>query len=115
VDYVDPVEVAAAVGVPASDPRVARVVAATSQVIDAYYGTVTVAAMLRLPDGADLPVIPAGVNEAALTIALDLWRRPSTPGGYFQVSDYVGRLAQDPTAPVVVLLNSLGRLSWPIA
>ena len=36
---------------------------------------------------------PSGAHEAALTIANDLWRRPTTPGGYFQVVDYVGRLA----------------------
>jgi len=115
VIYVDPVELAEIVGTNPADPRLARVVAATSQIVDHYYGTVTVAAKLRLPDGADLPVIPACVNEAATTIAVDLWRRPTTPGGYFQVADYVGRLAQDPTSPVVVLLNALGRLEWPIA
>lgn len=115
--YLDPVELAELVGASPADPRLARVVDATSQIVDAYYGSATVAARLRLPDGSDLPVIPQCVEEAALTIATDLWRRPTTPGGYFQVSDYVGRLAQDPTAPVVVLLNALpnGRAAWPIA
>jgi hypothetical protein len=57
---------------------------------------------------------PECVAEPALTIALDLWRRPSTPGGYFQVSDYVGRLAQDPAAPVLAQL-AMFRESWPVA
>lgn len=115
MDYLDASELAGVVGVPASDPRLARVVAATSQVIDHYYGTVTVAAKLRLPDGSDLPTVPASVNEAALTIAVDVWRRTTTPGGYFAVADYVGRLAQDPTSAVGTLLNALGREAWPIA
>lgn len=57
---------------------------------------------------------PAGAHEAALTIANDLWRRPTTPGGYFQVVDYVGRLAQDPASPVLALLAPY-RESWAIA
>jgi len=107
--YCDAAELAIALGVPADSPRLARVVDATTVVIDSYYGAATVAA--RLP----APPWPAPVIEAAFTIAQDLWRRPSAPGGYFQVSDFVGRLALDPAAPVAVLLDSIGRLSWPVA
>lgn len=113
--YVTPDELAALVGAPPTDPRVARVCAASSQVVDAYYGTKTVAAKLRNPDGSDLAVVPDTVAEAALTIGVDLWRRPTTPGGYVEVADYVGRLSQDPTSPVLVSLNALGREAWPIA
>lgn len=115
MQYVAPAELAAVVGVPTDDPRLVRVVATTSQVVDHYYGTATVAAKLRNEDGSDLAAVPECVAEAALTIAVDVWRRPTTPGGYFAVADYVGRLAQDPTSSVVVLLNALGRESWPIA
>ena len=113
--YVTPDELAAAVGTDAGVARVTRVCQATATVVDAYYGSATVAARLRNPDGSDLAEVPAVVAEAALTIATDLWRRPTTPGGYFSVADYVGRLAQDPTAPVVVLLDALGREAWPVA
>jgi len=107
--YVDTAELAAALGVPPDNPRLVRVVDATNVVIDSYYGAATVA--LRLP----APPWPAPVVEAAFTIAQDLWRRPSSPGGYFQVSDFVGRLALDPAGPVAVLLDSIGRIEWPIA
>ena len=50
-----------------------------------------------------------------MAIAVDVWRRPSTPGGYFQVADYVGRLSADPTSSVTVLLDSIGREAWPVA
>jgi hypothetical protein len=109
VPYVDTAELAATLGVSADDARLDRVASATSAVIDAYYGAATVAAKLVAPPWPD------AVVEAALTIAQDLWRRPSTPGGYFQVSDFVGRLASDPAAPVSILLDSIGRLEWPIA
>lgn len=107
--YVTEAELAELVGADPTDPNLAVVVADVSAVVDAYYGTVTVAARLVAPPW------PANVRRAALTIAGDLWRRPSTPGGYFQVRDYVGRLAQDPTSPVLVELNALGRDAWPIA
>lgn len=113
--YVTPAELAGYVGADPADPRVSRACVTASNIVDHYYGTVTVAARLRQPDGSDLATVPDAVAEAALTIGLDVWRRPTTPGGYFQVADYVGRLAQDPTAPVVVLLDSLGREAWPIA
>ena len=57
---------------------------------------------------------PSGAHIAAVTIAGDLWRRPSTPGGYFQVADYVGRLSADPGSPVLALLTPY-RESWSIA
>lgn len=107
--YVEPAELAAALGVAADDARVARVAAAATAVIDAYYGAATVANKLTAPPWPD------AVIEAALTIAQDLWRRPTTPGGYFQVADYVGRLQLDPAAPVAVLLDSIGREVWPVA
>jgi hypothetical protein len=113
--YVEPDELGPAVGRPPDDTRVVRVCQAASTVVDAYYGSTTVAAKLRNPDGSDLDTVPAVVAEAALTIATDLYRRPTTPGGYFSVADYVGRLAQDPAAPVVVLLDALGREAWPVA
>jgi len=107
--YVTPAEVAALVGVDPGDARLERVCAATDQVIDGYYGAATVAS--RLP----APPWPEAVIEAALTIAADLWRRPATPGGYFQITDFVGRLALDPAAPVAIQLDSIGRESWPVA
>ena len=114
--YVDVDELAKLLGVSPDDPRLARVAAATSTVIDGYYGAATVAA--KLPDVVDpdpWPPWPAVVVEAAMGIAIDIWRRPSTPGGYFQVADYVGRLSADPTSSVATLLDSLGRLEWPVA
>ena len=114
--YVDVAELAAKLGVAPDDPRLTRVAAATSTIIDGYYGKVTVAA--KLPDVVDpdpWPPWPAVVVEAAMAIAMDLWRRPSTPGGYFQIVDYVGRLSVDPTSGVATLLDSLGRLEWPVA
>jgi len=109
--YVTVTEVAAALGVdPAdTDGRVARAVDAAGQIIDAYYGSATVE--LRLP----APPWPAPVIEAALVIAQDVWRRRSTPGGYFQVVDFVGRLSLDPASSVSQMLDSIGRESWPVA
>ena len=113
--YVDPAELAIALGVDPTDPRLVRVTTAASAVVDAYYGAATVAAKLPY-DVEDPPVAwPPAVVEAAFTIATDMWRRPSTPGGYFQVVDYVGRLSADPTSQVATLLDSLGRLEWPVA
>lgn len=57
---------------------------------------------------------PAAATESALTIATDLWRRPSAPAGYVQIVDYVGRLAKDPADPVAAQLSIL-RVEWPIA
>lgn len=107
--YVDPTEVADLLGVDPTDERLTRVCLAASTVIDRYYGAATVEAKLVAPPWPD------AVTEAALTIAADLWRRPTSPGGYFQVVDYVGRLALDPAGPVAVLLDSIGRLEWPVA
>jgi hypothetical protein len=107
--YVTTDELAELVGADPADPNLGVVCAEVSQVIDHYYGTATVTAKLIAPPW------PANVRRAALTIGGDLWRRPATPGGYFQVRDYVGRLAQDPTSPVMVELNALGREAWPIA
>jgi len=106
--YVTTAELAELVGADPADPNLAVVVADASAVVDHYYGNATIAAKLAAPPW------PATVRRAALTIAGDLWRRPSTPGGYFQVRDYVGRLAQDPTSPVIAELNALGREAWPI-
>lgn len=115
--YVDVAELAKALGVAPDDPRLVRVTATTSRVIDAYYGSLTVAT--RLPYDTENPPDPhewpAEVVEAAFAIAIDVWRRPSTPGGYFQVADYVGRLSADPTGHAATLLDSLGRLEWPVA
>lgn len=47
---------------------------------------------------------PAPVRLAALTIAVDLYRRRTAPAGYFQSDDYLARLALDPTATVDALL-----------
>jgi hypothetical protein len=107
--YVTTDELAELVGADPADPNLEVVVADTTAVIDAYYGSMTVAARLVAPPW------PANVRRAALSIGGDLWRRPATPGGYFQVRDYVGRLAQDATSPVIVELNALGREAWPIA
>lgn len=106
--YVTTDELAELVGADPTDPKLDVVCADTTTVIDDYYGTLTVTDKLAAPPW------PATVRRAALTIAGDLWRRPATPGGYFQVRDYVGRLAQDPTSPVIVELNALGRSAWPI-
>jgi hypothetical protein len=107
--YVDPAELAAALGVDPDDARLLRVVGATNAIIDAYYGADTVAAKLVAAPWPD------AVTEAALTIGSDVWRRTTTPGGYFQVADFVGRLSADPTSSVAVLLDSIGREWWPIA
>ena len=107
--YADPAELAKLLGVAADDPRLERVCSATDTVIDSYYGADTVTAKLPAEPW------PAVVVEAATAIAVDVWRRPSTPGGYFQVADYVGRLSRDPTDPVAVLLDALGRERWPVA
>jgi hypothetical protein len=113
--YITPTDLAALVGQGADPARLDRVCTTASRVIDHYYGTATVDAVLRPPTVPDGGPYPAAVVEAALTVAADLWRRPTTPGGYFQVADYVGRLAQDPTSPVIALLDSVGRLEWPVA
>jgi len=107
--YADPAEVARLLGVAVDDPRLERVCSATDAVVDSYYGAATVAAKLPAEPW------PAVVVEAATTIAMDAWRRLSTPGGYFQVADYVGRLSKDPAEPVAILLDALGRESWPVA
>jgi len=108
--YVDPAELAKMLGVAADDPRLERVVTAVGAIVDGYYGDATVAASLVAPPW------PAGVTEAALEIAIDVWRRPTAPGGYFQVADYVGRLSADPASSVVVLLDSaVPRLEWGVA
>ena len=108
--YVDATELATLLGVPADDERLARIVDAVTEVVDRYYGALTVAMHLAGPE------YPPALTEAALTIAADLWRRPSTPGGYFQIVDFVGRLAADPASPVADLLNSaVPRERWPIA
>lgn len=107
--YVTTDELAALVGADPANPDLATVCADTSAVVDHYYGPVTVAAKLAAPPWPDC------VRRAALGIAGDLWRRPSTPGGYFAVRDYVGRLARDPTSPVQAELDALGRETWPIA
>jgi hypothetical protein len=108
--YADPTELAALLGVPPDSPRLERVCSATDAVVDAYYGSATVAS--RLPPDQPWPAV---VVEAATVIAEDVWRRISLPGGYFQVADYVGRLSRDPADPVAVLLDALGRESWPVA
>ncbi|HEY6416336.1 MAG TPA: hypothetical protein VIX41_08865 [Acidimicrobiales bacterium] len=113
--YVTPEDLTALVGSGADPARVERVCDTASRIVDHYYGAATVTAKLRQADGSPLDVVPSCVIEACLTIAVDVWRRPTTPGGYFQVADYVGRLSQDPTSPVVALLNALGREEWPIA
>jgi hypothetical protein len=113
--YVTTDQLKALVGAGADPARLDTVCVAASAVVDHYYGTVTVAAKLRQPDGTALAVVAPAVAEAALTIAADLWRRPTTPGGYFSVADYVGRLAQDPASSVVALLNALGREAWPVS
>lgn len=113
--YVTTAELAGLVGAGADPARLDTVCEVASRVVDHYYGTATVTAKLRppaVPDGGPYPDV---VREACLTIAADVWRRPTTPGGYFQVADYVGRLSQDPTSPVVALLNALGREAWPVA
>jgi hypothetical protein len=109
--YVTVTEVATALGVdPAdTDGRVARAVDTAGFIIDSYYGAATVEA--RLP----APPWPAPVTEAALYIAQDVWKRRSMPGGYVQVADFVGRLSVDPTSSVAILLDSIGRLTWPVA
>jgi hypothetical protein len=114
--YVDPLELAKLLGVSPDDPRLVRVADATSRIVDAYYGAATVMARLPTPEDPDnAPPWPPAVVEAALEIAVDVWRRPATPGGYFQVADYVGRLSADPTSSVATLLDSVGRLAWPVA
>lgn len=113
--YVDRAELARLVGSTADDERLGPVCDDTDMVVDHYYGSRTVAAKLRDTDGNVIDPVPACVARAALTIAVDLWRRPTLPGGYVQLTDYVGRLAQDPTSSVTAELNALGRLGWGVA
>lgn len=108
---------------PTSDPRdVARangIAELASIIVESVVGHAGVVRHL-LPttvdatsgEATDRP--PSGAHEAALTISADLWRRPSTPGGYFQVADYVGRMAVDPASPVLALLTPY-KESWSIA
>lgn len=108
--YVEVAELARLLGVPEDDPRLVRVTESVSQIVDRYYGKLTVAAHLIEPPW------PPALTEAALTIAADLWRRPAAPAGYFQIVDFVGRLALDPASPVATLLDSaIPRERWPIA
>ena len=113
--YCVPADLAPIVGGGADPARITRVIDAASRIVDHYYGSATVTARLRPPAVPEVGPYPSAVTEATVTIAADLWRRPTTPGGYFQVADYVGRLAQDPTSPVVALLDSLPRDAWPVA
>lgn len=113
--YVTPAEVLAMVGRDGTDPadvaRSSSVAELASIVVEHVVGSAGVTRHL-LSMGQDEPV-PSGAHEAALTIANDIWRRPSTPGGYFQVVDYVGRLSADPATQVFTLLAPY-RESWAI-
>ena len=80
---------------PATDPRdVIRadgIAELASIIVEHIVGEAGVIRHL-LPVSEDAPP-PSGAHEATLTIGNDLWRRPTTPGGYFQVVDYVGRFS----------------------
>jgi len=114
--YVTAAEVLEVVGRPADSAadltRAEGVAELASIIVEHYVGSAGVTRHL-LPLGQDEPP-PSGAHEAALGIAADLWRRPSTPGCYFQVVDYVGRLAADPASSVAALLAPY-RESWSIA
>lgn len=114
-DYVSVEELVAVLHLkPADEPRAVRV-------CELVNGTATVTGLVDHIIGAKgvaahcvAAPYPAAAHEAALAIAVDLWRRPTTPGGYFQVADYVGRLSADPASPVLGLLATL-RESWSIS
>ena len=106
----DPATVAATLGLDAADPAVLAAVAAADAVVRHWYGTAwdDVAADTD-PDRAQAR------TTAANTVAVDVYRRPTTPGGYFAVADYVGRLSRDPTSPVAALLAAGGPRAWGVA
>lgn len=94
------------------DARAATVCAAANEIVFQAVGQAGANAYLAVP--VEPATYPAAAREAALAIATDLWRRPKSPGGVFQVADYVGRLALDPATPVMALISTM-RLSWSIA
>lgn len=122
VEYVTAADVATAQGVTGPGPiaRSAQAAASANVIVDNVLGSLAAAQVA----GAD--EIPDPFKLAALTIAMDLYRRPDTPGGYFVVADYTARLSADPASPVLALIRSVDELvvdgepfrlvkAWPIA
>lgn len=89
--------------------RATIVTDAASWIVESVVGAVGVVAHLIGPTDP-----PAGAHLAALALGVDLWARPSAPGGYFQLADYAARLAADPAASVLALLTPY-RETWAIA
>lgn len=112
-EYVTGGELVAVLKLAAGDLARADTVAAAANLI-VFQAVGQAGANAYLAPPVEPATYPAAAREAALAIAVDLWRRPKSPGGVFQVADYVGRLALDPVAPVMVLISTM-RLSWPIA
>jgi len=118
----DPASVAAVLGYTDVPDTCVDAAATADAVVRHWYGSTwpTVEAMLTAVDtdpvtAGDADVArAAAVRSAATAVGVDVHRRPTTPGGYFQVADYVGRLSLDPAHPVSVQLGTAGR-SWGMA
>lgn len=112
--YVTGLELRTALKLGGDAPTITRSDAVARLACDIVFNFVGRAgAEIWLQPPVDPAVYPPAVTESALTIASDLWRRPSAPAGYVQIVDYVGRLAKDPADPVAATLSIL-RLDWPI-
>jgi hypothetical protein len=97
--YVTADELAATLGVAVTDPWVLPACVTATAIIDQFVGPDGVARWL----GTVTPV-PDPARLAALTVAVDVYRRRSAAAGYFDVNGYLARLALDPAAAVSALL-----------
>lgn len=96
--YVTAAELAAELGGDAAAPWIAEACTTATAAIDQLIGPAGVARWLTAPPWPD------PIRLAALTVAVDLFRRRSAASGYFQTDDYLARLALDPTATVAAHL-----------
>ena len=97
--YVTAAELAAELGLTdTAAPWVAESCTTATAAVDQLIGPDGVARWLTAPPWPD------PVRLAAVTIAVDLYRRRSAAAGYFQTDDYLARLALDPTATVAAHL-----------
>lgn len=101
--YVTADELAAALGIAASDDWVAPTCVTATALVDQYVGPTGVERWLYPADGS-ITTPPDPVRVAALTVAVDVYRRRTAAAGYFDVNGYLARLAMDPTGPVGALL-----------
>ena len=98
--YVTAAELAAELGSTpdGSDPWLAESCATATAACDQLIG----------PDGVARWLVaepwPAPVRLAALTVAVDVYRRRTAASGYFQLDDYLARLTLDPSSTVMIHL-----------